>query len=436
MVSEIILNRFKNLYEPDSKFDKKIEEIKIDGWKNFNNHGLPPSSHTSELWKYTNFSKLYKSEFSKTSKKDYVHEFYSSLLNEQTDWNTIYIVDGFYDEKNSIISNEIIIENAVNLKYLKYLNNQFGSIAINSENEMIALNSSLMQDPILVSIKNSTKVNNLQIIIVNSGENFHSSSFPRLFVEFAPNTKSNIVEIFTNFAENTYENLTVPVIEYLLEEKSEVSHKRIQIDHGNSYYFQFDRILQNEESSFKSTSFSFSGLLSRYDIHSDLRGVNSECSFHGLYVTDKNEHQENEISTTHSIEKCSSDQMFKGILAGKSRAIFSGKVLVKKDAQKTRAFQKDLNFLLSKSAEVDTKPSLEIYADDVECSHGATAGNIDKDMLFYLQSRGINKDQATSMLIRGFAQEIIEEFQDELLIEYLEKLLDNKIPTLDVEGIM
>lgn len=436
MVSNIILNRFKNLYEPNSKFDKKIKEIKIDGWKNFNNHGLPPSSHTSELWKYTNFSKLYKSEFSKTSKKDYEREFYSSLLGKQTDTNTIFIVDGFYDEKNSIISNEIILENAVNLKNLKYLNNQFGSIAINSENEMIALNSSLMQDPILVSVRNSNKVNDLQIIIVNSGENFHSSSFPRLFVEFSPNTKSNIVEMFVNLADNSNENLTVPVIEYLLGKKSEVSHKRIQIDHGNSYYFQFDRILQNEESRFKSTSFSFSGLLSRYDIHSDLNGINSDCSFHGLYVTDKNQHQENEISTTHSVERCSSDQMFKGILAGKSRAIFSGKVLVKKNAQKTRAFQKDLNFLLSKSAEVDTKPSLEIYADDVVCSHGATAGNIDKNMLFYLESRGINKDQATSMLIRGFAQEIIEEFQDELLIEYLEKLLDEKIPTLDVEGIM
>ena len=436
MVSNIILNRFKNLYEPNSKFDKKIKEIKIDGWKNFNNHGLPPSSHTSELWKYTNFSKLYNSEFSKTSKRDYGREFHSSLLGKQTDTNTIFIVDGFYDEKNSIISNEIILENAVNLKNLKYLNNQFGSIAINSENEMIALNSSLMQDPILVSVRNSNKVNNLQIIIVNSGENFHSSSFPRLFVEFAPKTKSNIVEMFVNLADNSNENLTVPVIEYLLGKKTEVSHKRIQIDHGNSYYFQFDRILQNEESRFKSTSFSFSGLLSRYDIHSDLNGINSDCSFHGLYVTDKNQHQENEISTTHSVERCSSDQMFKGILAGKSRAIFSGKVLVKKNAQKTRAFQKDLNFLLSKSAEVDTKPSLEIYADDVVCSHGATAGNIDKNMLFYLESRGINKDQATSMLIRGFAQEIIEEFQDELLIEYLEKLLDEKIPTLDVEGIM
>ena len=114
--------------------------------------------------------------------------------------------------------------------------------------------------------------------------------------------------------------------------------------------------------------------------------------------------------------------MFKGILAGKSRAVFSGKVLVKKDAQKTKAFQKDLNFLLSRDAEVDTKPSLEIYADDVECSHGATAGNMDKNMLFYLQSRGIDKDEATSMLIRGFAQEIIDEFEDENIINALEEI--------------
>ena len=128
--------------------------------------------------------------------------------------------------------------------------------------------------------------------------------------------------------------------------------------------------------------------------------------------------------------------MFKGILAGKSRAVFSGKVLVKKDAQKTKAFQKDLNFLLSRDAEVDTKPSLEIYADDVECSHGATAGNMDKNMLFYLQSRGIDKDEATSMLIRGFAQEIIDEFEDENIINALEEILKNKINILDIQGIM
>ena len=128
--------------------------------------------------------------------------------------------------------------------------------------------------------------------------------------------------------------------------------------------------------------------------------------------------------------------MFKGILAGKSRAVFSGKVLVKQDAQKTKAFQKDLNFLLSEEAEVDTKPSLEIYADDVECSHGATAGNMDKSMLFYLESRGINKDEAMSMLIKGFAQEIIDEFDDINIINVLESILDNKINILDIQGIM
>ena len=128
--------------------------------------------------------------------------------------------------------------------------------------------------------------------------------------------------------------------------------------------------------------------------------------------------------------------MFKGILAGKSRAVFSGKVLVKQDAQKTKAFQKDLNFLLSEEAEVDTKPSLEIYADDVECSHGATAGNMDKSMLFYLESSGINKDEAMSMLIKGFAQEIIDEFDDINIISILESILENKINILDIQGVM
>ena len=156
----------------------------------------------------------------------------------------------------------------------------------------------------------------------------------------------------------------------------------------------------------------------------------AESTLHGVYLTTNRQHQDNEISTTHAAPHCTSDQYYKGILSGRSRAVFSGKITVERGAQKTDANQKDLNLLLSHGAEVDTKPSLEIYADDVKCAHGATAGHVDEDTLFYLQSRGVDYDTAQAMLIRGFAAEILSEFKDDELHAFLESQLDELMPAL------
>ena len=429
------LNKFNNIYNKNIILNDDIKKIKQNAWDLFNKTGLPPSMHTTELWKYTNFSDLKKLDFDNSHKTNFVVKDKLNILKDDQ-WNNIFIINGFFDKSQSNYSKEIIVENFSNLNKLKYLIKKIGSIADDAENEFIALNSSLMQDPVFISIDNENIEKNINIVMITVDQDSNFCNFPRVFVEAKSKTNSTVVETYVNLADTESKNLTVPVIEYLLEEESKLSHKHIQLDTGKSFLFHFDRILQNKNSSFNSTSYSNAGLLSRYDIHSNLNGIDSDCNFHGLYITDKNEQQENEISITHSVPKCSSDQMFKGILAGESKAVFSGKVLVKKDAQKTQAFQKDLNFLLSKKAEVYTKPSLEIYADDVICSHGATAGNMDTNMLFYLQSRGINEDEATSMLIRGFAQEIIEEFDDEIIISFLEKNLNSKIKTLDIEGII
>ncbi|MDG2101725.1 MAG: Fe-S cluster assembly protein SufD [Dehalococcoidia bacterium] len=429
------LNKFNSIFSKNIILNDDIKKLKQNAWDLFNKSGLPPSTNTTELWKYTNFSDLKKIDFDNSYKNDFlVKDNINILKNDQ--WNNIFIINGFFDESQSNFSNEIVVENFSNLDKLKYLSNKIGSIADDSENEFISLNSSLMQDPVIISIDDQKAIKNINIVMITVDQNSNFCNFPRVFVEAKPKTNSTVVETYINLSDVESKNLTIPVVEYLLEEDSKLNHKHIQLDSGKSFLFHFDRILQKRNSNFISTSYSNAGFLSRYDIHSNLNGIDSNCNFHGLYITDKKQQQENEISITHSVPKCSSDQMFKGILAGESKAVFSGKVLVKKDAQKTKAFQKDLNFLLSKKAEVNTKPSLEIYADDVECSHGATAGNMDNNMLFYLQSRGINEDEATSMLIRGFAQEIIEEFDDENIINFLGNILNNKIKKLDIEGII
>jgi Fe-S cluster assembly protein SufD len=147
-------------------------------------------------------------------------------------------------------------------------------------------------------------------------------------------------------------------------------------------------------------------------------------------MTSGSQQQDQEISTTHAKPGCTSNQFYKGILSGKSHAVFSGKVVVMRDAQKSDATQKDLNLLLSRGAEIDAKPSLEIYADDVTAAHGATAGHVDKDTLFYLQSRGVDEEAAKAILVRGFAEEMLNEFEPKALNDFVERITDERIPVL------
>ena len=178
------------------------------------------------------------------------------------------------------------------------------------------------------------------------------------------------------------------------------------------------------------TSFSNSSLLAANDIKVSLNGKNSECDLKGIYFTTLNSQFNTHVVVDHNVPYTKSNQYFKGILSDNSRAVFSGKIFVERDAQKAYAEQKDLNLVMSKGAEIDTKPGLEIYADDVECYHGATAGHVDESTLYYMMTRGIDKKTATQMLVNGFATEIINEITDEKVRSFAQDQSDNIIPSL------
>ena len=203
-------------------------------------------------------------------------------------------------------------------------------------------------------------------------------------------------------------------------EEASLTHYRYQDDGENSYHFATTRVSQDAGSNYRSTSFSVGSSIGRNDVFTSLNGEYADSTLHGVYITTNRQHHDNEISTTHAAPNGTSDQYYKGILSGRSRAVFSGKDCGGKRCPEDGREPEDLNLLLSHGAEVDTKPSLEIYADDVKCAHGATAGHVDEDTLFYLQSRGVDYDTAQAMLIRGFAAEILTEFDDDDLRDFLE----------------
>ena len=252
--------------------------------------------------------------------------------------------------------------------------------------------------------------------------------YPRVAIQMGEGSSGTLIESHLSLSDATH--MSVPVVEIRMGENASLAHYRYQDDGENSYHFATTRVSQDAGSSYRSTSFSVGSSIGRNDVFTSLNGEYADSTLHGVYITTNRQQHDNEISTTHVVPNGTSDQYYKGILSGRSRAVFSGKIVVERGAQKTDANQKDLNLLLSHGAEVDTKPSLEIYADDVKCGHGATAGHVDEDTLFYLQSRGVNYETAQAMLIRGFAAEILDEFEDDEFREFLETRLDQLMPDL------
>ena len=219
----------------------------------------------------------------------------------------------------------------------------------------------------------------------------------------------------------------------MLEDSSKISHYRLLNEGQNTFHIESSRVNLKSNSTFESTSFSKSSKISRYDLKVNIEGENSYCNLNGLYLTSGTQHIDNYINIDHIQPKGTSRLNYKGILTEKSRAVFGGTVWVREGAMKTDSIQSDKNLLLSDEAEVDSKPALYIYADDVQCAHGATAGNIDAETIFYMRSRGIDLETASKLLINGFANEIIDCVNIPKLKMELEKLFLESLPKYKLE---
>lgn len=220
---------------------------------------------------------------------------------------------------------------------------------------------------------------------------------------------------------------TNAVTEVALGPGAQVHHYRLLDESRAAFHIGTTRVTQAADSRYTSGSFARGMAIGRHDLSVLLDGTGAYCSLNGLYLTDDTQHLDHLVSIDHARPHGVSRLYYKGILDGRSKAVFGGTVLVRKDAQKTDAQQTDKNLLLSDRAEVDSKPSLLIYADDVKCGHGATAGHIDADVLFYMQSRGLDPQTASRLLIHAFAREIIDTVENAAVRDYLDGRIQESI---------
>jgi Fe-S cluster assembly protein SufD len=253
-------------------------------------------------------------------------------------------------------------------------------------------------------------------------------SHPRTLIVVGPNCQVSFIEAYAGFGEGVY--FTNPVSEIVVGENSVVDYYKVQRELSGCYHIASIQSEQQRGSTLNSHSVSFGGALVRNDIHAVLDGEGAECVLDGLYVGGGTRHIDNHTTLDHAQPHCASREYYHGILGGRASGVFSGRIIVRKDAQKTDAIQSNKNLLLSEEASINSKPQLEIYADDVRCTHGATVGQLDADALFYLRSRGIPGEDARSMLITAFASGVLDRVRMSPLRERLEGMLKQELQSL------
>ena len=415
-----------------------IREIRERGWEAFNRLGLPTARRGNEPWKYTNAGPIARETFlfadlTSTGETGPTQADVQSVAPWRPDWRTLVVVDGALAPSLSS-GNGAGADIATGLADAVVANPELGArvlgrLATPEDDGFAALNAAFVGDGVGISVPTGADAGVINIVYLTTGREQPRATHPRLVISAAPNSRVTVIESF--FGPDTL-YLTNTVMEASVGEGASVEHYRLLLEGQNAYHVGVSRVVQQKDSTFSSTAIAQGAAIGRNDFGVTLAGTGAECTLNGLYLTTGNQHIDNYINIDHAEPYGTSRLFYKGILDGRSRAVFGGNVTVRKDAQKTDAQQTDKNLLLSEEAEVDSKPSLLIYADDVKCGHGATAGHIDADTVFYMRSRGLDLPTTSRILIHAFASEIIDMVALEPLREYLDERFRNAIPTANI----
>lgn len=405
-----------------------IHQLRRQAIARFDEIGFPTIKN--EDWKYTNVKKVFDLEFTAGTSAGVTKKEADALHIKGLNENIIVLVNGVFSEKLSFIKKQnsgIIIENLSSVLknnpevVLEHIG-RYASI----DNGFTALNTAFTKEGAVVIIPDNAEVKgHIHILNITGEAGKHILTQPRNLIITGRNTKVNIIESYHSLSSE--ENLVNAVSEVVIGENSFVEIYRLQQENAGSFHINRTQAVQAKNSTFTHYSVTLGGGLVRNDTNVLLNDENCTGNLYGLYLTEGSQHVDNHTLIDHAKPHCQSNEMYKGVLNDNSRGVFNGKVFVREDAQKTNAYQSNKAILLAGTATIDTKPQLEIYADDVKCSHGAAIGQLDDEAVFYLRSRGIGADLAKRVLIRAFANDIFETIENETFHEHLNNLVFEKL---------
>jgi len=368
----------------------------------------------NEKWKYTRLGRLSK------LKPDECELFLNQNSLEKISENaiTIEINNGYFNFISEIPA-------GIKIKSLKDCSkNELSKIGKNLqlENEIFhSLNSLYLNDGVYIEIDRNIKIDKeIHLLYNTQGINQYVPS--RIFIQCNPFSETNIVEFFkSDKSSNSFIN---PITETVLEQNAKLNITKIQIEDGDNFHIGSDYISQQSNSYFKCNTISLKGEFIRNNIHVNVNGKNCQTDLNGAYLIEGKQHIDNHTKIEHCAPQCESNELYKGILDDKSTGVFNGKVIVHPDAQKINAFQSNANVLISDNANVNSKPELEIYADDVKCSHGSTTGQLDENAIYYLRSRGISKRKAQTIISQSFIKDVFTKIESPITQSFIYKKLE------------
>ena len=392
---------------------------------------LPPDVK-DEQWKYTRISNILKTDYQTISqRKNIAVNQYTFFGKEVT---RLVFVDGKYDKSCSILHSEdeieiIPISEALE-KNIKHAKDLFGKTAGEHTGYFTILNATVLNEVVFIHVPPDTVLTQPIELIHITTEQSVAANLRNLIIV----GQNSSVEFVNNYNTVNGSAFTNQVTELVLKADAQVKYNFVQKEGMLSNQINSLYVDQEKGSSFYAVTFTCGGRLVRNEVFVNLKGKHTYTDLVGLFLCTGNQHVDNHTRIDHKMPECSSRELYKGVISGSSTAVFNGKVYVWPDAQKTNAYQSNRNILLSESASVYAKPELEIYADDVKCSHGSATGKLDEEAMFYLRSRGVSKDMARELLVRAFIEEVFEGGTSNLMVDVVKQLMDKWFTRIHNKG--
>jgi Fe-S cluster assembly protein SufD len=428
-LKEKLLSSFM-AFEEQVDVHSELHDLRIEAIKNFENKGFP--SKKEESWKYTSLNAILKNDFTVFPKSETSIEFkdVKKYFIHEIDTYKVVFIDGKFSSHLSSTTHEgldiCLMSSALNKpKYKMVIDAYFNQIA-SKEESLTTLNTAFANEGAYINIPKSKVVRKpIEIMYFSTGNEAALLVQPRNLIIVGENSHVQILERHQSLNENPV--LTNSVTEIFAQKRAIVDYYKIQNDNHQANLIDNTFVSQKQESHVSVQTFSFGGNLTRNNLNFYHFGERLTSTLNGITIVGGKQHVDHYTLVHHAAPNCESFQDYKGIFSENSTGVFNGKVYVEKEAQKTNAFQKSNNILLGDKSTINAKPQLEIFADDVKCSHGCTVGQLDETALFYMQQRGIPKKEAKALLMYAFSNAVIENIKIPELKQRITKIIADKL---------
>jgi len=406
-----------------------LHQLRRAALQKFEQLGFPTIRH--EEWKYSNVTNFLKETFELGSPTTLTADDLTSLQIPSMDGNILTFVNGIYNANLSRIispAEQVQITSFADALKSKpdLLGTYFAHYADYQESAFTALNTALASDGVVIQVPaNVTVEQPILLRFITDARESNVASQPRNLILVGKNAEVTVAESFRTLGDQaSFVNI---VTEIVVERDARMQYYKVQDETEKAYHIGTTQVQQADNSHFYSATVTLNGNFVRNNLNIVLNGQHAEAYMYGLYMPNGRQHVDNHTLVDHAMPNSYSSELYKGILDDNGTGVFNGKIFVRPDAQKTNAYQSCKNVVLSPGASMNTKPQLEIYADDVKCSHGTTTGKLNDEALFYMRSRGIPKDEARTLLLYAFAQDVLSQIKIEPIRDYLNQVVTQKL---------